>query len=181
MSALTQLRTQALSRWQALNAREQRAMTILGALLGVLLFWSMAIAPALHTLRDSNHRRAQIAQQQAHMQALQNQAQALQTRTPLSRDEALRHLQGLTPSQHIQLNVQGERVSVQLKAVPAPTLAHWLTQARQQAQALPTEAHLTRTSATGASSTPNASATNTSTVMWDGNLVLSLPNRGPAP
>ena len=173
MSALTQLRTQALARWQALSPREQRGVSVLGALLAVLLFWSVAIAPALNTLRDSDNRRIQIGQQEAHMLALQSQAQALQAaRTPLSRDEALRTLQGLTPGPQIQLNVQGERISAQLKAVPAPVLANWLTQARTQAQALPLEAHLTRANATTSSS---------AAVVWDGSLVLSLPNRGTAP
>ena len=170
MSIWTQIRSQAISRWQALSLREQRGIALLGALLAVLLFWVIAIAPALNTLRDSDNRRTQIGQQQAHMLALQTQAQALQTRVPLSRDEALRQLQSLTPNAQIQLNVQGERVSVQLKAVPAATLAQWLSQARSQAQALPVEAHLTRSNASGTN--PNA------TVTWDGNLVLSLPNRG---
>ena len=180
MSALTQIRTQAIARWQALSPREQRSVSVLGALLAVLLFWYITIAPALNTLRDSDARRAQIGQQQAHMLALQSQAQALRAaRTPLSRDEALRTLQGLTPSPQIQLNVQGERIAVQLKAVPAPALASWLTQARNQAQALPVEAHLTRGNAPAAN---NASATAAnSAVVWDGSLVLSLPNRGAAP
>jgi general secretion pathway protein M len=172
---MKELRAQAQARWQALSPREQRGVSMLGALLGVLLFWSIAIAPALNIVRDSDNRRAQIGQQQAHMLALQNQAQALQTRTPLSRDEALRNLQGLTPGAQMQLNVQGDRVSVQLKAVPAPALANWLAQARSQAQALPVEAHLTRSNATAAS---NASVTANSVVVWDGNLVLSLPSRG---
>lgn len=163
MSALTSLRAQAASRWQALNPREQRSMSVLAALLAVLIFWSLAIAPALNTLRDSDNRRALIGQQQANMLALQAQAQALQTRTPLARDEALRNLQGLTPGAQMQLNVQGDRVTVQLKAVPAATLANWLAQARSQAQALPVEAHLTRGS---------------TAMTWDGSLVLSLPNRG---
>jgi general secretion pathway protein M len=98
------------------------------------------------------------------MLALQAQAHALTTRTPLSRDAALRSLQGLTPGQQIQLTPQGDRVTAQLKAVPAATLAHWLTQVRTQAQALPIEAHLTRGSSTDA-------------VVWEGSLVLSLPNR----
>ena len=170
MSTGPHMRAQVISRWQALSLREQRSIAVLGTLLAVLLFWVIAIAPALNTLRDSDNRRTQIGQQQAHMLALQTQAQALQTRVPLSRDEALRQLQSLTPQGQIQLNVQGERVSVQLKAVPAATLAQWLSQARSQAQALPVEAHLTRS---------NASGTNaTATVTWDGNLVLSLPNRG---
>ncbi len=154
-----------MKRWQALSPREQRGLSLLGALLAVLLFWLIAIAPALNTLRDSDHRRAQIGQQHAHMLALQAQAQALQTRTPISRDEALRNLQGLTPGAQIQLNVQGDRVMVQLKAVPAAALANWLTQARSQAQALPVEAHLTRSN---------------TAMTWDGSLVLSLPNRSAA-
>ena len=169
MSTGPHMRAQVISRWQALSLREQRGIAVLGALLAVLLFWVIAIAPALNTLRDSDNRRTQIGQQQAHLLALQTQAQALQTRVPLSRDEALRQLQSLTPNAQIQLNVQGERVSVQLKAVPAATLAQWLSQARSQAQALPVEAHLTRSNS---GTNPNA------TVTWDGNLVLSLPNRG---
>jgi general secretion pathway protein M len=164
------LRAQVLARWLALSPREQRGLSVLGALLGVLLFGSVAIAPALNTLRDSDNRREQIGQQQAHLLALQHQAQALQARTPLSRDEALRNLQGLTAGTDIQLNVQGDRVSVQLKAVPAPTLAQWLAQARSQAQALPVEAHLTRSPVTGEAHV----------VAWGGNLVLSLPTRGAA-
>lgn len=162
MSTLNSLRTQATLRWQALSPREQRGASVLGALLGMVLFWSVAIAPALQTLGDSNNRRVHIGQQQTHMLALQAQAQALQTRTPLARDEALRNLQGLTPSAQMQLQVQGDRVTVQLKAVPAATLANWLAQARSQAQALPLEAHLTRAN---------------TAMTWDGSLVLSLPNR----
>ena len=171
---MKELRGQAQARWQALSPREQRGVSVLGALLGVLLFWSIAIAPALNTLRDSDNRRAQIGQQQTHMLALQAQAQALKARTLLSRDEALRSLQSLTPGAQMQLNVQGDRVTVQLKAVPATTLASWLTQARNQAQALPVEAHLTRNT-TGTTPVSNANV-----VVWDGNLVLSLPNRGAA-
>lgn len=164
------------TRWQALSPREQRGVSVLGVLVGVLLFWSIAIAPALNTLRDSDNRRAQIGQQQDHMLALQAQAKALQTRTPLSRDEALRTLQGLTPNAQIQLNVQGDRVAVQLKAVPAPTLANWLAQVRSQAQALPVEAHLTRSNTTG-----TAPAATSSVVAWDGSLVLRLPTRDTTP
>jgi len=165
---MTPLRAQAHARWQALSPREQRGLSVLAALLAVWVFWSVAIAPAVHTLRDTDQRRAQLGQQQAHMLALQMQAQALQTRTPMSRDEALRSLQSLSAGTAFQLQVQGDRVSVQLKAVPAPTLANWLAQTRSQAQALPLEAHLTRNA---------TSAANSAAVIWDGTLVLSLPTR----
>ena len=160
MSTWHSLRTQAAQRWQSLSPREQHSLSLLGGLLAILLLGSIAIAPALNTLHDSDNRRAHMGQQHAHMLALQAQAQALQTRTPLSRDEALRHLQSLTPGALMQLNVQGDRVMVQLKAVPAASLANWLTQARSQAQALPIEAHLTRDN-TG--------------MTWNGSVVLSLP------
>ncbi len=180
MSALNALRTQVHARWQALSVREQRSVSVLGALLGGLLFWSIAIAPALNTLRDSDNRRAQIGQQQAYMLALQTQAKALQNRTPLSRDEALRNLQNLTPGAQIQLNVQGDRVTAQLKRVPASTLANWLAQARSQAQALPVEAHLTRGNAAGAANATPSTPSPSALVTWDGSMVLTLPNRGAA-
>lgn len=169
------MKAQLLARWQAFSPRDQRVLSALAGVIGLLVFISLAVTPALHTLRDSDHRRGQIAQQQAQMLALQAQAQALQTRTVLSRDEALRQLQSITPNKYMQLQAQGTRVSVQLKAMPAADLALWLAQARQQAQTLPTEAHLTRIA-------PSTTATTTTAaVVWDGNLVLSLPNRGAAP
>ena len=163
------------TRWQALNARDQRVLSVLFSVLALSAFVAVAILPALNTLQDSAQRRQQTAQQRTHMLALQAQAQALKARTPLSRDEALRSLQSLTPGAQMQLNVQGDRVTVQLKAVPASTLANWLTQARSQAQALPLEAHLTRNTTDTASTTP---VSNANVVVWDGHLVLSLPNRG---
>lgn len=149
-------------RWAHLSPREQRAVSVLGGLLAVLLFWSVAIAPAWQTLRASEARRVQLAQQQAHMQALQAQAQALQQRPALSREEALRTLQSLSQplGKQLELTVQGERVSVQVKAMPAQALAQWLSQARTQAQALPIEAHWVRQANT----------------VWDGSLVMRLPN-----
>lgn len=167
MSAGSSLRSQARARWQTLSPREQRRVSGVAVLLGIALFYGVAIAPAQQTLRDSQARRAHNAQQLAHMQRLQAQAQALQTRTPLSREASLRRLQSLTPSPLFQLNVQGDRVSVQLKAVPATTLAQWLAQARQQAQVVPIEAHLTRT--------------HQSTMTWEGSLILNLPSQGTAP
>jgi general secretion pathway protein M len=169
------MKAQLLARWQAFSPRDQRVLSTLAGVIGLLVFISLAVTPALNTMRDSDNRRVQIAQQQAQMLALQAQAQALQTRTVLSRDEALRQLQSITPNKYMQLQTQGTRVSVQLKAMPAADLALWLAQARQQAQTLPTEANLTRNAAS-----TTATATTTATV-WDGNLVLNLPTRGAAP
>lgn len=169
---VTSVRTMFGTRWAKLSAREQRAVSVLGVLLLVLLCWRVAITPALQTLRNSATQRIQLTQQMAQMQALQAQAQALQQRPVLSRDEALRTLQSLSQplGKQLELAVQGERVSVQIKAMPAQALAQWLSQARTQAQALPVEAHWVRQTAP----------------QWDGSLVLRLPsastsNPGKAP
>lgn len=171
MNAVTAFRTTLTARWAKLSPREQRLLSWLGVLLGLLLCWQIAIAPALDTLRKGDAQRAQLTQQLAHMQALQAQVQALQQRPLLSREEALRSLQSLSQplGKQLELTVQGERVSVQLKAVPASTLAQWLNQARTQAQALPLEAHWVRQQ---------------SGTLWDGTAVLRLPsasNKGSTP
>ncbi|NDF46384.1 MAG: type II secretion system protein M, partial [Betaproteobacteria bacterium] len=67
------------------------------------------------------------------------------------------------------LTPQGDRVLVNVKAVPADVLAQWLTQSRAQAQVLPTEAHLTRVNP---SSSNNAAS---ALPAWEGTMVLQLP------
>lgn len=164
------MKAQLLARWQAFSPRDQRVLSTLAGIMVLLAFITLAVTPALETLRHSDSRRSQIATQQAQMLALQAQAQALQNRpNSLSRDEALRQLQSVTPNAYMQLQAQGTRITVQVKAMPAADLAQWLAQARQQAQTLPLEAHLTR------------NAASTTRTVWDGNLVLNLPNRGAAP
>ena len=74
MSAGSSLRSQARARWQTLSPREQRRVSGVAVLLGIALFYGVAIAPAQQTLRDSQARRAHNAQQLAHMQRLQAQA-----------------------------------------------------------------------------------------------------------
>lgn len=158
------------SRWQALSAREQRGVLTVGILLGLVIGWQVLIAPAQNKLRQADAQRHVIAQQLAHMQSLQAQAQALQQRTPMPAESAFKALQGLTTSPALQLHAQNDRVMVTLKAVPAHVLSDWLTQARTQAQSLPSEVHLTR------ASTPNAPPSAlASTPVWDGQLVLLLP------
>jgi len=165
-AARAPIRAALATRWAQLSPREQRALTWLGALLALLLCWRLAVAPALDTLRSSEAQRKQLTQQLAQMQALQAQTLVLQQRPVLSRDEALRTLQGLSQplGKQLELTVQGERVSAQLKAIPAQALAQWLTQARTQAQVQPLEAHWVRQSGT----------------QWDGTLVLRLPSAKPA-
>lgn len=172
---IEKLRHTLQQRWLALSAREQRGLMVVGGLLLVLLAWQVLIAPAQNKLRQADAQRQVVAQQLARMQALQTQAQALQQRTPMSRDSALKALQGLTLPSGIQLNPQGERVMVTLKGVPAHVLSAWLAQVRTQAQVLPSEVHLTRTTVNPVVANSSVNAAPQASASWDGSLVLVLP------
>lgn len=180
--------THGQARWQGLSARERLLVSILLGLFGIWLFISIAISPALRTLNSAEQQRAEVAQQVVQMRALQQRAQELQKTKPLSRDESLRGLQSITPTGNpaLQMTIQGDRVLVQLKNLSASQLATWLAQARSNAQALPDEVHISRStsSSVSASTSVNASSginassnsTNTTTA-WDGQIVLRLPQR----
>lgn len=172
---MAQLRERLQSRWQALSVREQRGLRLLGGVVLFALAWQMLVAPAQHKLREADAQRQRIAQQHAHMLALQAQAQALQQRTAMSREAALKTLQGLSAVAGLQLNPQGERVVVSVKAVSAAALSDWLAQARTQAQSLPGEVHLTRSTPAANALAATANATDPSTPLWDGSMVLVLP------
>jgi general secretion pathway protein M len=128
------------------------------------------------------------------MGALQQRAQELQKTKPLARDESIRSLQSITPSGNpaLQMTIQGDRVLVQLKNLSAPQLASWLAQARSNAQALPDEVHISRSTSSSVSASTSVSASisvNASSVInatsnsanttaaWDGQIILRLPQR----
>ena len=180
--------THGQARWQGLSARERLLVSVFVGLFGIWLFVSIAISPALRTLNSAKQQRAEVAQQVAQMRALQQRTQELQKTKPLSRDESIRSLQSITPTGNpaLQMTIQGDRVLVQLKNLSAPQLASWLAQARSNAQALPDEVHISRSTSSSVSASTNVNAssginatsnsTNTTTA-WDGQIVLRLPQR----
>lgn len=159
-------------RWNALGAREQMLVSVALGLVGLALLWWVALAPALRTLNTADAQQAALDAQLQVMQGLQIEARALQSQPGLSRDDAVRALeasvkQRLGPA--AQFSMVGDRATITLKGAPADGVAQWLTQARVNARALPSEARLVRT-AGGAGAAGNAAAP-----AWDGTLVLSLP------
>ena len=75
-----------------------------------------------------------------------------------------KNLNELGPNARISL--QGETATLSLQAAPATALARWLSQARDNAQALPTQAQLQQVSPT---------KTDSPELTWRGSLVLRLP------
>ena len=181
------------ARWRALDAREQTLATSALLLVGLALVWWLLVAPPLRTLRTAEAQQRSLDVQLQKMQALQAQAQALQTQTKLGRDEAVRALEA-SVKQRLgaagQLAVVGDRATVTLRNVPADALAQWLAQARVNARAIPGEVRLVRSTLSmqatpgnsisaanaqvpAAAPTPAAAAGNAP--VWDGTLVMSLP------
>lgn len=151
------------ARWNSLARREQQLL--LGALALVLaaLLWWVGVAPALTTLRSADNQHRLLDAQLQQMQRLQAQAKTLQAQPRMALDEARRLLEASVKpmAATAQLVLVGERASVTLKGASPDALAQWLTQARLNARAVPSEAHLVR-SAAGT---------------WDGTLVLTLGAR----
>jgi general secretion pathway protein M len=84
------------------------------------------------------------------------------------------------------MTIQGDRVLVQLKNLSASQLAIWLAQARSNAQALPDEVHISRSTSSSGSASTNVDASSginatsnspNTTTAWDGQLILRLPQR----
>lgn len=152
------------ARWDALRPREQAMVAVAAAVVGAALVWLIALGPAIGTLRTSEAQRRALDAQLQHMRGLQAQAQALQAQPKQSYDEALKALE-LSLRQRLgttaRMMVAGERATITLTGTAADALAQWLTQARVNARALPSEARLSRNPAG----------------LWEGTLVLTLPPR----
>jgi general secretion pathway protein M len=155
------------ARWTALGPRERTLVLVTLALIGLALVWWVAIAPALRTLRQADAQHRDLAAQIAHMQRLQAQAQSIQAQPKISRDDAVRALEASVRQRlntTAQLNIAGDRATVTLRNTAADQLAQWLSQARVNARAIPSEARLVRS----ASGPPGR-------LGWDGTVVLNLP------
>jgi general secretion pathway protein M len=169
---LPTLSAQIRSGWQAAwtrrSPREQRLLVIGIWLLGLAVLWVLALAPALRTWQEAPARQALLDTQTQRMRQLQAQAQGLQKPAAISRADAAmwleKNLAELGPNARISL--QGDTATLSLQAAPAAALARWMSQARDNAQALPTQAQLQQASPAGADS-PAAT--------WRGSLVLRLP------
>ena len=154
------------TRFDALNAREQRWLlwgTVAAALLLVL---GLGVWPALRSWRASAPAHQQMVLQLQVMQGLQAHAQVLQAAPRFDADEGLRQLQEATLAlgELVQLSVGPQQMTVRVQPLPAQALAQWLASARELAHAVPLQAQLSQGSETGPA-------------LWSGTLVLALPPR----
>ena len=186
---LTAALARANARFSVLAPREQITVRVAAGLMGMALLWWLAVAPALRTLSSAESQQRTLEVELQKMQNLQAQAKALQGQPGVTREEAIRALETSlkqTLGTSAQLSVTGDRALLTLRATPPEALALWLAQARVNARALPSEAHLTRTtplapfvptmSTLSPAGGPASTATSaTAASAWSGTLVLGLP------
>lgn len=150
--------------WRRLAPREKMLASGAAALVLLALLWWLLVGPALAVLRTSESQHRALDAQLARMQALRQQARALQGQPKQGHDESLRALEAAVRQRlgtTARTTVAGDRVTLTLTGTPPDALAAWLAEARANARALPAEARLSR-GATGG---------------WDGTLVVTLPAR----
>lgn len=141
-----QLKARALTQWEALGERERLAVAIVGALLTLLLAWSVLLAPALRTLRTAPVELEKLDLQLQQMQAQAQEAKALRAAPPVPAAQAQAALTASVA--HLgaaaRVNLTGDRAVVTLNGVPPEMLQGWLGEVRSAARARPVEAQLTR-------------------------------------
>lgn len=132
--------------WQALGPRERLGAQIAAAALGALLFWSVAIAPALRTLRTAPAQLDAVEVQLQDMQRLAEETRELRELPAVPMSQATQALKAasdyLGPT--ASLNITGDRAVLSLKGVSSEALQAWLIEVRSAARARPVEAQLQR-------------------------------------
>ncbi|WP_422012513.1 type II secretion system protein GspM [Roseateles sp.] len=143
---LRQTKAQAMAQWQALGERERLVLATVAALLGLLLAWSLLLAPALRTLKTAP---AELEQLELQLQQMQAQAQEARTLRAAPAVPPAQAQAALTASvEHLgpvaRINLAGDRAVVTLNGIAPEALQSWLGEVRSAARARPVEAQLTR-------------------------------------
>lgn len=134
------------TRWLALGERERRGITSAAWLVGLLLLWLLAIAPAWRSARTAP---AQLDRLDAQLQLMQRQAgeaRELRAMPALNGAQSAAALRAATEALGSagRLQLVGDRATLTLSGVDGGQLRDWLAEARSAARARPLEANLTR-------------------------------------
>lgn len=171
----------------ALSPREQTLVMGGAVVLLVALVISVGVLPAWRSLQQGPARQQALNAQVTRVAQLEAQAQVLKSRPVWSGAEAAKKLQAssaglaatggaaggagvaVAAAEPLQLSLSAQQANATLRALPADTLAAWLTAAREQAHAVPSEAKLTREASAGGAGGAEAAD------RWSGTVVMRLP------
>lgn len=153
------------ARWAQLAPKERNGMALALATVVFAVLWITVIGPGVQQWRTAAAKDRALDAQLQQMQTLQAQVQSIQAQPALAYDDAVRALKLATQKAlgaSAQISIVADRATITLQNAPPQALAQWLTQARLNARAVPTEAHLTR-------------ATSPGPLLWNGTLTMALP------
>ena len=150
------------ARWTQASAREQTLVRLGAALLLLALVWTVAVSPALRTLRTAQTQGPQLRAQLQDMLLLQAQAKALQAKVGAPPQDAKSLMEAALPvlGESARMVFAGDRATVTLQSSSADALVQWLAQVRLNARAVPLELRLTQSKG-----------------LWKGSEELQLPTR----
>ena len=153
------------TRWAQLPPKERTGISLAIAVVVLATVWLAIVSPGLQQWRTAEAKARALDAQLQQMQTLQAQVQSIQAQPALAYDDAVRALKLATQEAlgaTAQISIAGDRASVTLQNAQPEALAQWLTQARLNARAVPSEARLTR-------------APNPGPLLWNGTLTMALP------
>lgn len=134
------------AQWARMSPRERAMVALAAVAVGLTLLIVLGVRPAWNQLQKGPARLQQLDTELQAVQRAALEAQALRQVAPVPAAQAQAALQAATATlgAQAQLNVQGERATVQFQEVPAEALIHWLGEARRAARARPVQAQLQR-------------------------------------
>lgn len=132
--------------WAARDARERRLVLLAAWVLGLFLLWSVALQPALRTLRDAPAKLDTLDAQLQQMQALAGDVRELRATPPLPRVQASAALKAASDrlGERGRLAEQGDRAVLTLVNASGEQLRSWLADVRASARARAVDINLTR-------------------------------------
>ncbi|OWQ83533.1 hypothetical protein CDN99_25705 [Roseateles aquatilis] len=144
MNSFTTMRRDFEARWSAAAPRERLIARLTVALVGLLLLWLIALAPAWTTLRRAPGEIDRLDRELQQMRAMAQQTQALRQAVPVSAEQSITALRAATArlGPAAELTIAGTQAQLRLRGVSGAALSSWIGEARQGARARPQEVEL---------------------------------------
>lgn len=145
-AGFAELRQRATAAWRARPARDRALLGTMAVVVAAVVLWSLAIAPALRTLRQAPAQIEALDAQLQQMRTLATEVGELRGATPIAAAQAGVALKAATErhGDKMRLTLQGERATVALQGASPEQLRALLVEARSAARARPLEVQLTR-------------------------------------
>lgn len=143
---LARARDQFNQQWATLPLRQRMLATTAGGVIAFALVWSLAVQPALNTLKSAPREIAQVDADLQQMQRFAAEARELRAAPPLSGAQSVAALRAATErlGSTAKLTLVGDRATVTLTGADAATVTLWLNEVRAGARARVIEAQLSR-------------------------------------